>query len=62
MAPYSSCVRANDTFVDGDDVVVVWDNSAADGDDIADVDGVTVDFSEFGGAASVAASVLLSGH
>ncbi|MEC9050889.1 MAG: hypothetical protein VX747_00410, partial [Actinomycetota bacterium] len=45
----------NDTFVTGDTVTVVWDASAATGDDIADVDSVAVDLSEFGGGAAVAA-------
>ena len=43
----------NNTFVDGDVVRVIWDNRNGAGDNILDVDSITVDFTEFGGGDAV---------
>ncbi|HAJ56360.1 MAG TPA: hypothetical protein DCL35_01160 [Candidatus Omnitrophica bacterium] len=44
----------NGSFSSGDTVTVSWDNTAS-GDNNADISSVTVDFSQFGGGAAVAA-------
>jgi hypothetical protein len=52
---------AGGEFVVGDIVTVQWDNSVATGDGNQDIATVTVDFSQFGGGATVAATDIGSG-
>ncbi|BDV44551.1 fibronectin type III [Geotalea uraniireducens] len=51
----SGATGSGGTFKIGDTVIATWDNTAG-GDNNADISGVTVDFSQFGGGAAVAAT------
>jgi len=65
-APTVSCGEIDDTsnpspsgwYIIGDTLTIQWDNTAASGDGPQTVSWVTVDFSDFGGPADAAASVV----